>query len=225
MKLYTGVALLFGATLPTLAQSGMYLEAARIDLQNPRKPPDNQRIWFDAGRLRIEDESGNAIQIFKNRTLYVVEARRRGSVALSADAASADTPSTFPGASVLTARPTSRVESTAGLSCTVWEVLSEGQKSQELCVAAAGAIPEGVELRQTLLALGGLPDEVNLPGRTLQDPVVPFWRTAGAVDGIPVVVYTFDAQGRPAAELRLTAIRIEPVPASAFDVPSGRLQQ
>jgi hypothetical protein len=226
MKLYIGLALLLGAAIPALAQSGMYLEAARIDLQDPRKPPDNQRIWLDAGRLRIEDESGKQIQIFKNRTLHLFDARRRRWVSLSpASGATAQSVSTIaPASPALTAHSTSRVESAAGLSCTIWEVLSEGQKSQELCVASVEAVPGGTELRDTLLALGNLPDDAVIPGRNPQDPVVPFWRTAVTVEGIPLVVYTFDAQVRPGTELRLTAIRSEPVPASAFDV-SGRQPQ
>ena len=224
MKLYIGLALLLGAAIPALAQSGMYLEAARIDLQDPRKPPDNQRIWLDAGRLRIEDETGKEIQIFKNRTLHVFDARRRRWVALSSGATAQTASTLAPGSPALTAHATSRVESAAGLPCTIWEVLSEGLKSQELCVASVEAVPGGTELRQTLLALGDLPDDAVIPGRNPQDPIVPFWRTAVTVEGIPLVVYTFDAQGRPGTELRLTAIRSEPVPASAFEL-SGRQPQ
>jgi hypothetical protein len=226
MKLYIGLALLLGAAIPALAQSGMYLEAARIDLQDPRKPPDNQRIWLDAGRLRIEDESGKEIQIFKNRTLHLFDARRRRWVSLNpTNGATARAASTLaPASPALTAHPTSRVEAAAGLPCIIWEVLSQGQKSQELCVASVEAVPGGTELRQALLALGELPEDAELPGRNSQDPIVPFWRSTATVEGIPLVVYTFDAQGRLGTELRLTAIRSEPVPESAFEL-SGRGQQ
>ncbi len=55
-----------------------------------------------------------------------------------------------------TVKNTGRTESVAGIKCTIWEALEEGQKDQELCAAAPASIPGGDEIMKTFREIASM---------------------------------------------------------------------
>ncbi len=227
------------------AAAGTYIEASRTDLRDPLRPPETQKMWFDGGSFRLENESGDAVEILKGGTLYLVEPLRRRYAAF--DAAALDGLPGGPGdahpaeAKAATLRPdrgsaaasganaalagsrvareTSRTESSGGRACTVWEITVDGVKVRELCVIPADSVPGGAQILADMRQIGELIGERGL-GETLQGSVAHSWTDLGLVDGIPILSRSF-VSGHAAVEIQITAVRTEPVPFTAFDVPPG----
>jgi hypothetical protein len=224
------------------AVAGTYMEASRADLRAPLRSPETQKLWFDGGSFRLESESADAVEIFKNRTLYLIAPPRKRYAAIDESrlgerlsgpsalrqAAVADA-SLRPGEGSRSApvpapqrvvRSTSRTESNGDETCSVWEVIVGGSKVQELCVIPVAAVPGGAAILADMRQIGALIRERGLD-ESLGSSVAQSWGDLDAVDGIPVVSRTFDDHGHAAVEIRLTAMRSEPVPATAFDIPAG----
>ncbi len=210
------------------AAAGTYVEASRTDLMNPLQPPVTQKMWFDGGSFRLENESGDAVEIFKERTLYLLQPLRRLYTAF--DAATLDrvlseaTPGMHvaqPGVRV--AHETSRTESSGGRTCTVWEITVEGVKVQELCVIPASSVVGGDQIMADMRQVGALIEDEGLDA-TLQGSVARSWNDLDLVQGIPILSRSFE-NGQPAVEIQVTAMRTEPVPFTAFDVPAGFRRQ
>ncbi len=112
---------------------------------------------------------------------------------------------------------TGRTETVAGIKCTVWEASVAGQKQEELCAAAPGAVPGGDEMVKTLREvremLKGFTQ--NFAGR-----VDNAWRDLETINGAPILTREFSG-GKVTSETRLAAARKESVPAAQFEVPAG----
>jgi hypothetical protein len=228
------------------AAAGTYIEASRTDLRKPLRSPETQKMWFDDGSFRLEREQANAVEIFKNQTLFLIEpphrryaafdesrlhglargadaAHQAVATAASLRAAPSGEPSRSPdGADAeRTVRATSRTESSGGATCSVWEISVGGVKVQELCVVPVSSVPGGAGILADMRQIGALIRDWGLSA-SLGSSVAESWAWADldAVDGIPIVSRTFE-NGETAVEIRLTAVRSEPVPSTAFDVPKG----
>jgi hypothetical protein len=222
------------------AAAGTYIEASRTDLRDPLRSPEVQKMWFDGGSFRLESERADAVEIFKDGTLYLIEPLRRrytefdesrlqalsGSPVQSAAAAQAaalrgpqpagsepDAPPPH------TARATARTESSDGQTCTVWEITVGGEKVQELCVVPISAVRGGAAVLADMRQIGALVRDRRL-GQSLGSSTAESWADLDAVGGIPIISRTFD-NGHAIVEIRITAVRSEPVPFTAFDVPAG----
>ncbi len=194
------------------AAAGTYIEASWADLADPLRPPQTERMWFDAGNFRLESESGDAIEIFKDRTLYLVEPLRKRYAAF--DAATLRLLGR-----PRVARETSRTESSGGRACTVWEITVEAVKVRELCVIPADSVPGGAQILADMRQIGEIIDEMSL-GETPQDSVADSWSDLDRVNGIPVLSRSFEG-GQVTVEIQVTAVRSDPVPFTAFEVPAG----
>ena len=63
------------------ASAGAYLEMAQKDLDDAKAAPKINKLWADAGKLRLDMEEGKNSVIFKNETMYAVDhANKRVSV-------------------------------------------------------------------------------------------------------------------------------------------------
>ncbi|HTX23382.1 MAG TPA: hypothetical protein VMD03_01890 [Steroidobacteraceae bacterium] len=225
------------------AAAGTYVEASRTDLRAPLRSPENQKLWFDGGSFRLENESADAVEIFKNRTLYLITPPRKRYAAIDESRLGGRVSGsrTMPQAAVVAnaslrpanglragsvpapqrmVRPTSRTESNGDETCSVWEVSVGGSKVQELCVIPVAAVPGGADILADMRQIGALVRDRGLDG-SLGSSVVQSWGDVDAVDGIPVISRTFDENGRAAVEIRITAMRSEPVPVTAFEIPAG----
>lgn len=226
------------------AAAGTYIEASRTDLLSPLRPPETQKMWFDGGSFRLENELGDAVEIFKDRTLYLVEPLRRRYTAFDAtslDQAPSEAREAHPAAAKAAAlrpnevsaanrggeaapgsrvaRETSRTESSGGRTCTVWEIAVDGVKVQELCVIPAVSVPGGAQILADMRHVGELIDDLGL-GETLRGSVAHSWGDLGLVNGIPILSRSFE-NGHATVEIQITAVRTEPVPFTAFEVPQG----
>jgi hypothetical protein len=220
-------ALLFTAH----AAAGTYIEASRTDLRDPLRSPETQKMWFDGGSFRLESEHADAVEILKDHTLYLVEPPRRRFAAIDesrlsalaraprlAGRAAASAAALRPAAG-RAAHATSRTESSDGQICTVWEITVGGEKVQELCVVPASGVPGGPAILADMRTIGELIRERGL-GESLSSSVADSWGDLDAVGGIPIISRTFEG-GHAIVEVRITAVRSEPVPFTAFEIPAG----
>jgi hypothetical protein len=229
------------------AVAGTYIEASRTDVRQPLRSPETQKMWFDAGSFRLENERADAVEIFKNQTLFLIEPPHRryaafdesrlhdaagtAHVARQAVATAASLRQVQAGAQAgsrngadasdaeRSVRATSRTESSGGETCSVWEISIGGVKVQELCVVPVSSVPGGAEILADMRQIGALIRARGL-GASLGSSVAESWADLDGIDGIPIVSRTFE-NGRTAVAIRLTAVRSEPVPSNAFDVPPG----
>jgi hypothetical protein len=257
-------ALHFAAALllvPGAASAGVYMETAHKDLSDSKAAAEKHKMWFDSGNFRAEDADAHAVQIYKDKTIYIVEMEEKRYTTLDKDSIESlsgqisearkqmearmkdMTPEqramvekmmgsmgglgASPDAQPVRAiKATSRTESSAGQSCKIWEVTVGGQKQEELCVVAPGALPGGTEMMATMKELGelfkGFMDSLGGAGR--RNAINDAWRDLQAVNGIPVITRTFES-GKATQEIRVTTVRTEAVPASSFTVPAGFTQR
>lgn len=119
-----------------------------------------------------------------------------------------------------TLKNTGRTETVAGIRCTIWEATVNGAKKEELCAAAPGVVAGGSEVTGTLREIGemmkGFTENFTAPGRKSASP----WSDMETIRGVPILTREF-SDGKAILETRLTAVRVEPAPAAAFDVPAG----
>ncbi len=198
------------------AAAGTYVEASRTDLHELLRSPVTERMWFDGGSFRLENQSGDAVEILKDGTLYLLEPLRKRYTAF--DAASLRT--LLSGRhDTHAARGTSRTESSGGRACTIWEISVDGVKVQELCVIPAASIPDGAQIMADMRQVGALIEQMGLD-ETLSGSVASSWNDLALVDGIPILSRSF-IDGQAAVEIQITAVRADSVPFTAFVVPAG----
>ena len=191
------------------AHAGTFVEASRTDLTNLLRSPQTQKLWFDAGQLRIEGEDpGEPVEIFKAHTLFVSQPAH-GQLARPA-AAGPDR--------ALVAQQTTREESVAGQRCRIWEILAVAARLQELCVIPAASLPGGEDMLATMRAVGAALRAADAPPAA-HKTVAEAWIGLPQVDGIPVLARFFQGT-RAVTEIRLTGVRAEPIPFTAFDLPA-----
>lgn len=68
--------------LPTVASAGVYMETSQLDLENPKQTPGTHKMWFDGGKFRSQTGSGDAVQIYRDDTFYVLEMKDKRYTAL-----------------------------------------------------------------------------------------------------------------------------------------------
>jgi hypothetical protein len=239
--------LLVGLLGCAAARAGTFVEVSRTDLVNLLRPPETQKLWFDEGKLRIENERADAIQIFKDDTLFLIEpaqqrytvlepdgrdTRESGALALAAEPTPGATPRAAATAvlthlsdpaapaSTTALQPTPRSESVAGLRCRIWELVQDHETQQQLCIVPVSALPRGDEIAGTMRASGmALAGSVEQVAGATRESVAGAWSQLKGIDGLPVLVRLFQ-QGRAVTEYRITGWRTEPIPSNAFEVPS-----
>ena len=118
-----------------------------------------------------------------------------------------------------TLQKTGRTESAAGLKCTVWEVLEDGKKEEEICAAPTGSLPNGEEMIKTFRDLAAMFKSFteSLGGGGMDNAL---WQDLDTINGVPIITREF-SEGKARSEMRLTVARKESVPASSFEVPAG----
>ncbi|HTV51681.1 MAG TPA: hypothetical protein VME21_10845 [Steroidobacteraceae bacterium] len=246
--LASGVLLLLACVS---ARAGTFVEFSRTDLVNLLRAPETQKLWFDAGQLRIENERADAVEIFKDETLYLIEPQQKRYTVLEggragggasftlADAATAPTPGASPRAAATAVlanfgrsseaaapggigglEPTARTETVDGRTCRIFELGRDGEKEQEWCVVAASALPDGAELQSTMRAVGmRLARALEHLSGASREGIAGCWVGLQAIDGVPLLTRLFQG-GHAVVEFRLTGLRVEPVPVTAFEIPA-----
>ncbi len=243
MRFHKPLGIIAAVLCSAQALAGSYLEASRTDLRDPLRSPETQKMWFDGDSFRLESARADAVEIFKDHSLYLVEPPRRRFAVIAesrldalasgsrAEGRAAVTAAALrPQAATLTraggtpdsqaaAQATSRTESSDGQTCTVWEITVGGEKVQELCVVPVSAVPGGAQILADMRTIGALIRERRL-GESLGSSIADSWAHLDAVEGIPIISRTFE-DGRAIVETRITAVRSEPVPFTAFEIPAG----
>jgi hypothetical protein len=111
---------------------------------------------------------------------------------------------------------TSRTDSVAGISCTIWEVSEASIKVRELCVAPAAAVPGVADLMVIMKTfVASIKQVMSNFGSIASNDLFSFT----AIDGVPLASRTF-AGGVATEESKLTSLRAESIPASTFEVPA-----
>lgn len=59
--------------IPSAASAGVYMETAHKDLIEPGKSSEKHKMWFDSGNFRAEDAGARAVQIYKDKVVYILE--------------------------------------------------------------------------------------------------------------------------------------------------------
>jgi hypothetical protein len=117
-----------------------------------------------------------------------------------------------------TIKPTGRTDKVGGVACHEVEVLRDGEKQREVCVAdwkAAGITKADLT---ALHDLNAFEDETvgSMGGRAQDDALELF----DVLDGLPIRVRTFRG-GEPRTELRVVKIERKAIDATLFEVPEG----
>ena len=117
-------------------------------------------------------------------------------------------------------RRTARTEAAAGVACKVWEGYAAGKKTEEVCIAAASAIPGGNELLAGMKQLGEriarMTQSMGFSGNAMQQ----VWSALNTLGGLPIIQRDYEG-GRVRSTSTLKAVRSEAVPASSFAPPAG----
>ena len=59
--------------IPGAASAGVYMETAHKDLTDAKSAGEKHKMWFDSGNFRAEDADARAVQIYKDKIIYIVE--------------------------------------------------------------------------------------------------------------------------------------------------------
>lgn len=59
--------------LPSAASAGVYMETSHKDLTDTKSAAEKHKMWFDSGNFRAEDAQAHAVQIYKDKVVYIVE--------------------------------------------------------------------------------------------------------------------------------------------------------
>jgi hypothetical protein len=115
-------------------------------------------------------------------------------------------------------KKTARTETVAGIKCTVWEAIEDGQKEQELCAAPAASVPGGDDVIKTFREIAAMLSAITdkLGKQASQQP----WRDMETINGVPILTRDF-SDGKATSEMRLNVVRKESVPGSSFELPAG----
>ncbi|HEY2386811.1 MAG TPA: DUF4412 domain-containing protein [Candidatus Binatia bacterium] len=117
-----------------------------------------------------------------------------------------------------TIQPTGRTDKVGGIPCHEVEVLRNGEKLREVCVADWKATGIGKADLGALRDLNTFEDDtVGALGARTQDDALELFEM---LDGLPVRVRTFRA-GQPRTELRVVKIERKAIDAQRFEVPAG----
>jgi len=117
-----------------------------------------------------------------------------------------------------TVKNTGRTETVAGVKCTIWEAIVDGQKEEELCAAAPSAIPGGDEIMKTFREISSMLSSFTESFGSKGDNQP--WHDMEKINGVPILTRDF-ADGKADSEMRLTVVRKESVPGGSFEVPAG----
>lgn len=196
----------------------------------------------DAGRLRMDSlnrKGKTNTVIFKDHSLYLVnnEQKTYSVVDQAAMQSMADTVASIPPAQramleklmgskhTPVARPqfkhTSRKEVVVGIRCDIWEGVTEGKKTDEVCVAPTNAIAGMADAFASLRAFGESMLKMTqglgfLKKSVTQNP----WANVDKLNGIPLAQRRFDGD-TIVEDMKVTKVTTAAVPASTFEMPAG----
>lgn len=129
-----------------------------------------------------------------------------------------------------TLRKTGKSDTINGYDCEFYEVLQEGRKTREMCVAGWNDIEGGQEAADAMIGMGKFFERMheafaetagtNIMGR--QQEVFAQMRELG---GYPVYARDFDEAGALAGESTLQSSRTESIDAMQFEPPEGYRRQ
>jgi hypothetical protein len=119
-------------------------------------------------------------------------------------------------------RKTSRTEKIGGVPCTYVEVVEDGVLSDELCVAAPGALKGTQELMDAAMKMSALLKEMTstLDAPWLKDMMERQAANYEKLGGVPVLTRHF-TDGKASHETTIKSVRTEAIPAASFEVPAG----
>jgi hypothetical protein len=235
------IALAAAAAFAPLATAGTYVESVATNHFSPQAQAQTMKMWTGNGRIRMEMQKGQQVQIFKDKTFYTLNVANKSYTRLdkaALDALTQQASETTKSIEALvppeqrdkmkqqskpkidrSVKPTNRTESAIGQKCKVWEVLSNGTKVQELCVVEVSALPNGKELVATMEQVGEA-----FKGTAASAGVMEVWQDVKTMNGYPVITRMY-LNGKLFQEVKTTAIRSEATPDSLFVVPAGFQEQ
>jgi hypothetical protein len=119
-------------------------------------------------------------------------------------------------------RRTGRVDEVAGMSCRIHEMLADGLLEREVCVAAAGSMPGGLQFYAALSRMGRLMQELmdSIDAPWLKQSIDEQWTNVEKLEGVPIRGREYQ-NDEVVSELVVKDIREEVAPAGSFGVPEG----
>ena len=119
-------------------------------------------------------------------------------------------------------RKTGRSEKIGGTPCSYVEITEDGVLSDELCVAAPGALKGTDELMAAAMKMSALLKEMtaSLDAPWLKDMMERQAAQYEQLGGVPVLTRHY-VDGKAMVETTIKSMRSESIPASAFEVPAG----
>jgi hypothetical protein len=236
------VALAAVVAVPSIAGAGTYVESVATNHLTPKAQPQAMKMWAGNGRFRMEMQGGQVVQIFRDQAFYTLNAAGKSYTKLDKAALDAMTQKANEANKSLEAmlppdqqakrkqtakpqidrsvKPTGRTETAAiGQSCKVWEVFTNGTKTQELCVVEVAKLPNGKELMATMQQVGEA-----FKGTAASAGMAEVWRDVETMNGYPVITRMY-LNGKLFQEVKATAIRAENTPESMFAIPAGFKEQ
>ncbi len=234
-------ALIAIAAIPSFASAGTYVESVATNHMTPNAQSHTMKMWAGNGRFRMEMQGG-VVQIFRDQAFYMLNAAGKSYTKL--DKAALDTmtqqaheanksleallPPDQQGKKKQTAKPqiersvkaTGRTENAAiGQTCKVWEVFTNGAKTQEMCVVEVANLPNGKDLIATMQQVGEA-----FQGTAASAGMADIWQDVKAMNGFPVITRMY-LNGKLFQEVKTTAVRAADTPEALFTIPAGYKEQ
>jgi hypothetical protein len=236
------IALVAAATIPSLAAAGTYVESVATNHMTPQAPPNTMKMYAGNGRFRMEMQNGQVVQIFRDQAFYTLNAAGKSYTKLDKAALDAMTQQANEATKSLEAllppdqqakkkqspkpqidrslKPTTRTEAAAvGQTCKVWEVFTNGTKTQELCVVEVAKLPNGKELIATMQTVGEA-----FKGTAASAGMSEIWQDVKTMNGYPVITRMY-LNGKLFQEVKTTSMRAADTPESLFTIPAGFKEQ
>jgi hypothetical protein len=233
------IALTIAAAIPISAFAGTYLESTAANKMSPQAPPRAMKMWVGDGRVRIEMMDGQQVQIFKDKAFYMLNVAAKSYSKLDKASLEALTRKNNESIQAMlppdqrgkakqsstpkverTVKPTGRTESSAlGQPCKVWEVLVNGNKTQELCVVEVSTIANGKEMIATMQQVTDA-----FKGTPAGTGMMEVWQDVKTMNGFPVITRMY-MNGKLFQEVKTTAVRAAATPDSLFVIPAGFKEQ
>lgn len=232
------IALAAAVILPAIASAGTYVESIAANHFSGQVQKQDMKMWAGNGRFRMESQNGQQVQIFKDKTIYVLntgaktyskldkaamdamnrkvsEARENLEALLPPEQRKKKQPESRPKID-RTIKATGRTESSAmGQTCKVWEVFTNGAKVQELCVVEIASVPAGKDLFATIEQVGAA-----FAGTAAANGMAEVSQDMKTMNGFPVITRTY-LNGKLFQEMKTTSIKSAATPESLFTIPAG----
>jgi len=120
-------------------------------------------------------------------------------------------------------------ESVAGLSCETYDILEQGARSRELCVADWSQVTGGDDIRPVIESMAGFFEDMrsafSRDGFDLMGPRSDVFSHMRDIEGFPVRSADFDDTGGVTNEMRFKSSEIRDIDASLMRPPAGYREQ